>query len=588
MRSISTARKNAFARYAQSLNMGNVRIASLLVGGIFLGSLPMDFVLVPDRIEAFILLRVAVAVCALALYFAGRKARLRYSYALTFGLYLLIGTGMSGFAFLYPEGAELLNRAVFGFIFLLGLFVVWKPGYIFALSAVVAALSLFEQYLTGTAVAQLSVNAIYLAIACVVASISNGVLLNLRRREFHAARELKQKNLKLNRALQDLRRQEATFEHITRTSPNLIYVLDLSRMTLTYANKDEGFMGYTLKTIRELGPNFLAEIVHPEDLPAMEQHFAQFERLPAGGVVEFVQRVRSAAGDWHWLAHCETVYRRDSSGKPIQILGTAQDITNIKAGELAAEAQAQRLAEMNEEINQLVGTAAHDIRNPTGVIMGLSSVLLETAQDRLTEEDEQFLQRILRSSERMLQLLNSLLDLTKIQAGKLDLSLEAVDCAALVKECVDFSRLIANQKGIRIDESYTAELAEIQADRSKLEQVVTNILSNAIKYSDPGARIAVDVASEGRVLTVTVQDEGQGIPPQEIESIFEPFARSSAKTTAGESSHGLGLAIVRRIVEGHGGRIHVQSEVGCGSRFSVTLPVGGPGETKRVLSEIRA
>lgn len=588
MISKTRASQNAFARYAQTVNIGNVRVASLLVGGIFLGSLPMDFVLVPDRIEAFIGLRLAVAVAAIGLYLVGRTGRQRYSHALTVGLYLLIGLGMSGFAYLYPEGAELLNRAVFGFIFLLGLLVVWNPAYTLAMSAIIAALSMLEQSLAGSTVPELLVDGIYLAIACVVASISNGVLFNLRRREFHSGRELRNKNLKLNQALGDLRQQEATFEHITRTSPNLIYILDISKMNMIYANKAAGFMGYDLASVQAMGSDLLSTIVHPDDLAAVQTHFAEFEHLPAGGVVEFVHRVKNAHGDWHWLAHRETVYQRAADGTPTQILGTAQDITKIKTGELAAEAQAQELAELNEQINQLLGTAAHDIRNPLSVIMGLSSVLLETADGRLNQEDQHFLEKILGSSERMLELLNSLLDLTKIQAGKLDLKIEPVDCSDVVKSCVEFNRLIANQKGIQISENYTPGTSMIQADKMKLEQVVTNILSNAIKYSDADGWINVAVANEGDMTSITVQDEGQGIPEQEIGTIFEPFARTSAKTTAGESSHGLGLAIVRRIVEGHGGRIHVRSEVGCGSQFSVELPVSGPGELNRAAFETRA
>jgi signal transduction histidine kinase len=174
----------------------------------------------------------------------------------------------------------------------------------------------------------------------------------------------------------------------------------------------------------------------------------------------------------------------------------------------------------------------------------------------------------------MLNLIENLLDISLIEAGKLHLDLKQTDLAALIQSNVGLNGAIARKKDIGIV-CEVEPLPRVYVDRAKLEQVLNNLLSNAVKYSHPGTTIRVDVkhdAGEGR-LRLTVTDQGQGIPRDEVDKLFQPFQRTSVRGTAGEKSTGLGLAIVKKIVEGHQGRISVESKVGEGTAFTVELPL---------------
>jgi signal transduction histidine kinase len=232
------------------------------------------------------------------------------------------------------------------------------------------------------------------------------------------------------------------------------------------------------------------------------------------------------------------------------------------------------LARLNEQKDEFLGMAAHDLRNPLHAILSYSHFLLEDAADALTEEQLEFLSIIQSSTEFMAGLVNDLLDVARIESGKLELSLEPTDLAMLVEENVGLNQPLARKKDIALRLS-VEELPPVRVDPSKIEQVLNNLISNAIKYSPADTTVDVQLRQDdGRVL-LSVQDRGQGIPEEELDALFRPFRTTSVRATGGERSTGLGLVIVKRIVEGHGGTIEVESEVGRGSTFVVKLPLNG-------------
>jgi two-component system, OmpR family, sensor kinase len=233
-----------------------------------------------------------------------------------------------------------------------------------------------------------------------------------------------------------------------------------------------------------------------------------------------------------------------------------------------------QLEEVNEQKNQLIGMAAHDLRNPIGAIRGFAQLLLTRVGDRLDDRERMVLERIERSSDHMLDLVTDLLELTEVDRSGLAVTLDRTECdvAELITQSVEVDRALAEEKEITIElELADAPLVAV-LDERKLEQVLANLLSNAIKFSAPRTTITVRLRSEGRMLVLEVSDEGPGIPDDELDEVFRPFARTSVRPTAGERSTGLGLAIVQRIVQGHGGRIELETELGIGSTFRVLLP----------------
>ncbi len=225
--------------------------------------------------------------------------------------------------------------------------------------------------------------------------------------------------------------------------------------------------------------------------------------------------------------------------------------------------------------------AAHDLRNPLSVIKGYSAFLLDDSSG-LSAQHRKFVAKIASSSDSMLRLLEDLLDLSAVESGKLELTREPVALAELLERAVELARVFADQKGIEIGFARRDEVSDLALDVVKIEQVLTNLLSNAVKYSHRGTRVDVSLIASESTVILRVVDQGQGIPADEIERLFTPFAKLTVKATAGEKSTGLGLAIVRRIVEGHRGRIWVKSEPGRGSIFSVELPTEpAPDEPSR-------
>lgn len=229
------------------------------------------------------------------------------------------------------------------------------------------------------------------------------------------------------------------------------------------------------------------------------------------------------------------------------------------------------LERLNEIKNQFIGVAAHDLRNPLQVIEGYSQMLAEETLGALSPQQQKVVSVIRRNSDFMLKLVTDLLSISKVEAGKLNLELEETDLPALLERNVELNRLLAGQKQIAIALSREPDIPLLKLDAPKIEQVLNNLISNAIKFSYPQTTVKVHTAKREKDVVVAVSDEGQGIPAGEVERLFVPFASLSVKSTGGEQSTGLGLAIVRRIIEGHGGRIWVRSEVGVGSTFSFSL-----------------
>lgn len=231
------------------------------------------------------------------------------------------------------------------------------------------------------------------------------------------------------------------------------------------------------------------------------------------------------------------------------------------------------LEKLNRLKNEFIGTAAHDLRNPIGAIKNLSSVLLEDPEGSLKPEHGEVLTMIKSSSEFILSLLDDLLSIAKIEAGKLNLDIKPDDLVDFVTQNIRINRIFADKKNIGINLNLLEGCPPVPFDRLKMEQVMNNLLSNAIKYSPAGAAIEVSLFLSGDHATVSVRDRGPGIPPKERDKLFKAFSRTSVRAPAGESSTGLGLAIARNIVVGHLGEIGMKSAEGGGSLFYFSLPL---------------
>jgi signal transduction histidine kinase len=233
----------------------------------------------------------------------------------------------------------------------------------------------------------------------------------------------------------------------------------------------------------------------------------------------------------------------------------------------------ENLTQLNIEKNKYVGIVAHDLRNPILSAQLSSNLLISDFASFSESENLDFLRIINERCTYALNLIESFLDASKIESGTLDLNLLSYNYGEFVSMCVDQNQFFAQRKSQEI--LFTTDGSDVMLvfDKNKMEQVINNLISNAIKYSHEDKKIEVNIQVKNNELITQVKDEGQGIPENELESIFTPYKTSSVKATNSEKSTGLGLAIVKKIIEAHNGSITVASKQGRGSIFSFTMPM---------------
>jgi signal transduction histidine kinase len=232
----------------------------------------------------------------------------------------------------------------------------------------------------------------------------------------------------------------------------------------------------------------------------------------------------------------------------------------------------ERLREMNDEKNEFMGIVAHDLRSPLGTIGGFAELLLAEPQMPRTEMED-FLRRIRDGATGMAEMVRNLLDANRIERGEMELKLAQTDLATLVASVVETHRPRAAVKNQAIHFDTVSEPLEILTDPNVTVQVIDNLVSNAVKYSPQGKNVFVRLDRTPEAVRCEVQDEGPGLSVEDQKKLFGKFSRLSAKPTGGEGSTGLGLSIVKKMVEAMKGKVWCESELGKGAKFVVQLPV---------------
>ena len=246
----------------------------------------------------------------------------------------------------------------------------------------------------------------------------------------------------------------------------------------------------------------------------------------------------------------------------------------IQFQKIALENSNYQLNEVNKELNKLIGMAAHDIRNPVGSIKMIAEMYLE--KEELSQESMKWIQLIDAAATNSLQILNDTLNISKIQSGTISLNIIKGDYIKFIHDCVISNQYLALKKNQEIVFESTIEQVDVDFDSSRLSQVVNNLLTNAIKYSNSNTSIIVNIKideEDKNTIVTSVIDQGLGIDEKYHATLFDPFTTTANKPTNNESSTGLGLAIVKKIVELHNGTINFTSEKGKGSNFYFSIPI---------------
>jgi signal transduction histidine kinase len=244
------------------------------------------------------------------------------------------------------------------------------------------------------------------------------------------------------------------------------------------------------------------------------------------------------------------------------------------------EASNQEIAEKSRQVevasqhkSEFLANMSHELRTPLNAVIGFSEVLTDRMFGELNEKQEEYLKDIHASGTHLLSLINDILDLSKVEAGRLELELGRFHLPTALDNALTLVRERATRHGITLTQTVDPGVADIVADERKVKQILLNLLSNAVKFTPEGGRVGLTATAADRVVTITVSDTGIGIAPEDQAAIFEEFRQVGREDARRQEGTGLGLTLAKKFVELHGGRIWVESHVGQGSTFSFTLPL---------------
>jgi len=274
---------------------------------------------------------------------------------------------------------------------------------------------------------------------------------------------------------------------------------------------------------------------------------------------------------------------RDSAGNIAGFAKVTRDLTDLKQAEDQLRAVQQKyVRELEfaqseaERANQLktefLANMSHELRSPLHTVIGFAELLAEETEGALSEKQKRFINHIHNDSIHLLDLINDLLDLSKIEAGRLELRQEAFRVDAILEEALSSVRPLALTKSLEIRADFSIP-ATVFADRLRFKQILYNLLTNATKFTPDGGKISVEAAPRDGFAEISVSDTGIGIPEDQHQAVFDKFYQVRTAINGGPKGTGLGLAITKRLVEQHGGRIWLESEPGNGSRFTFTIPL---------------
>ena len=379
---------------------------------------------------------------------------------------------------------------------------------------------------------------------------------------------------------------ERRFRELLEAAPDAIMQVDADGKIILLNRVAEDMFGYSRDEL--LGQP--VEALIPVELHARHaEHRAHYRQQPMTRTMGSGLALEAIRKDGSRFP-VEISLSPSATEEGFRVTAIIRDTTERRTAEerlrKVREEYTQRLAETNAELeltnreleranrlkSEFLASMSHELRTPLHTIIGFSELLGEELEGPLNEKQKRFVQHIHKDSLHLLELINDVLDISKIEADRLELRPEAFDFTALIAESVASVRSLADAKS-HILETASEVPTAVEADRLRIKQVLVNLLSNAIKFTPKGGRIGLEARVQDSFVVVSVNDTGVGIPPEEHESIFEKFHQVGATTKGVREGTGLGLAITKRLVEQHGGSIWVQSKPEQGSTFLFTLPI---------------
>jgi PAS domain S-box-containing protein len=384
-----------------------------------------------------------------------------------------------------------------------------------------------------------------------------------------------------------LRESEMKFRSVAQSASDAIVSSDNHGMIIAWNKGAQTIFGYDEEEI--LGKSLT--VLMPEQY--QEPHKRGLERMRAGGEGHILGKTIELAG-----------VRKDGTEFPLELslamwktgagtfyTGIIRDITERKRAEQALQALTVSLEEKVKERtaelevardqalvatrlkSEFLASMSHELRTPLNAVIGFSEVLSEKMFGELNAKQEEYILDILSSGRHLLSLINDILDISKVEAGRMELELSTFEISVLLEQAMALVRERAKRSGVQLTMEIDPRCAEFTADERKVKQVLLNLLSNAVKFTPRGGQVSMKASLIDNAMNISVTDTGVGIAPEDQQRVFEEFYQASGDYSRKREGTGLGLALAKRYVDLHGGHIWVQSEVGHGSTFIFSLPV---------------
>lgn len=365
---------------------------------------------------------------------------------------------------------------------------------------------------------------------------------------------------------QALKESEERFDLAMRGATDGVWDWNLQTDHVYFSPRWKGMLGCAEHEIADSTSEW-SNRIHPEDLPRVNSYLQSFLSGETKNY-EVTFRMRHTSGEYLWILSRGLAIRNDA-GVAIRMVGTHVDITQSKNAEVELRLAKENAEKASQAKSEFLSSMSHELRTPMNAILGFGQLLEQ--DKRLADNHRAGIKEIVKAGRHLLTLINEVLDLAKIESGKLDISLETVLLAPLVDEVAVLSHTLAEKFGISLTYAVATDIA-VKADRVRLKQVLLNLVSNAIKYNQPQGRVTLSIEKgDGGKIRIAVTDTGQGISAEKQAELFQPFNRLGFEGGTIQGT-GIGLVITKKYVEGMGGRIGLMSRLGKGSIFWVELP----------------
>ena len=425
-----------------------------------------------------------------------------------------------------------------------------------------------------------------MTVGCSIA-LSNSMafqdITNLKDRLESQTRELRHEIAEREETQRALQRSERQYRLLAENMTDIVWTMDLETLQFTYISPSvRQILGFTPE---EQVKKSLAQMLCPESLDRATRALKNAidkERIEGSDpgrplMIELEHLCKDGSTTW---TEVTATFLREDVGRPTQILGVTRDVTERRR---RMEAQQAKLAAERASLakSEFLAHMSHELRTPLNHIIGFTEMMADLRFGPINELQSEHLNDVLTSSRHLLDLINDILDLSKVEAGKMSAQVEEVPLEPLLEGSLTMVRDRGMKKGLELILELDGAPPFVRVDPRKFNQVLFNLLSNAVKFTPDGGVIRVGAretfqdenGTTGRWLEVSVSDNGIGLKPGDLDRIFNSFEQVDSSASRRYEGTGLGLALSRRLVELHGGRIRVESEgEGCGSRFVVILP----------------